>query len=254
MKKVGIRSVERAINILMALSEDEKSFTEICAKVNLSKATVHRILNTLVNQDFVAYDSATGKYRIGWTLLELVSGVVNRSRGLVQSAYPSMEQLWKITGETINLYVRKDTNRMCVAEMVSPQPLKYAVGVGVLVPLYAGSPGKLLMAYLPEKELEKIMSRLNMTPLTKKTIVNPKKFLEELQKIKKRGWATSFGERIEGVSCLSVPIRNYTGEVVASLNILAPYVRLNENEIMKYLDEMQKQAQIISMRLGYKEV
>lgn len=236
--------------MLVALGESEKSLTEISNEVGLSKATVYRILNSLQKKDFVARDSHTGKYFLHWGLLGLASASIYRSHGLVQCAYPAMERLWRLTSETITLYVRRGTSRLCVAELPSPHPLRFTAGVGVTVPLHAGSPGKLLMAYMPQQELEEVIKHIELAALTQKTITDRENLLEELKQIRERGWATSFGERIDGGSSLSVPIWNNRREVVASLNILAPYSRVGEEKIMSYLPALKECAREISSRLG----
>ncbi|HHW92331.1 MAG TPA: hypothetical protein GX735_06540 [Firmicutes bacterium] len=127
--------------------------------------------------------------------------------------------------------------------------MKYTVGIGVTVPLHAGSPGKLLLAYLHPAELEEVLNQIELAALTKRTITNKQKFLRELEVIRGRGWATSFGERIEGVSSLSVPVSDRGTRVVASINILGPFIRLGEERLMGYLDMLKEVGCDISNRL-----
>jgi len=243
--------VERAVDILLCLGRGDKTLTEISAEVGLSKATVYRILGALQKKNFVARDESTGKYYLHWGLMGLISASLGRDQGLVQCVYPYMEKLWRLTGETVTLYIRKGYHRICVAEIVSQHPLKFSVGVGTVVPLNAhtGSPGKLLLAYMKEEEVAEVLNQCEQAGLSSSASERSLLF-KELREIRKRGWASSFGERIKGGSSLSVPVWDRNGEVVASLNILGPYARLNEEALMGYLDVLQKYAQLASMRLG----
>jgi DNA-binding IclR family transcriptional regulator len=245
----GVRAVERAADILACLGKNDLGLSEISKEVGLNKATVFRMLVSLERKGFVTKNSNTGKYSLDWGLLGLLSDALNRNKGLVKCAHPYMEKLWEHTGETITLYIRKGFERLCIAELPSPHPLKYTVGIGVTVPLYAGSPGKLLLAYLHPAELEEVLNQIELIALTKRTITDKQKFLKELELIRKRGWATSFGERIEGVSSLSVPVTDRGNKVVASINILGPFIRVGEERLMGYLDMLKEVGCEISNRL-----
>lgn len=248
--KTGVRAVERAADVLLAVGDKELGLAEISRETGLSKATAYRILHSLERKGFIMQDRVSGRYSLGSALLSLVSGALYRHGDLVQVVYPAMQRLWRLTKETITLYVRQGSSRICVAEIPSPQPLKYTVGVGVTVPLHAGAPGKLLLAYLPDEERERILDGIELEALTRRTITARQELEAELVAIRAQGWAASFGERIEGVSCLSVPVRDAHGEVVACLSILGPYMRLGEQLLMSYLGTLQEEADRISTQLG----
>lgn len=247
---IGVRAVERAVDILVCLGNSELNLTEISKEVNLSKSTVYRMLVSLERKNFVAKCSSTGRYLMGRGILGLLSGTLSQSQGLVQSASPYMESIWRRTRETITLYIHKGFSRLCIAEIPSPHPLKYTVGIGASVPLHAGAPGKLLLAYLSASERAKILSHIGFHSLTSKTITDEGQLLQELKVIRKQGWSTSFGEHIEGVSCLAVPIVNQQAKVIASLNILGPNTRLPEELLMGYLGVLREAARGISNHLG----
>jgi len=246
----GVRAVERAADILVSLGEGEKTLTEISNGLNLNKTTVYRLLGTLQKKDFVLKDAENGKYYLHWGLIGLFHTGLERSQGLVQNAYPYMEKLWKLTGETVTLYIKKGYYRICVSEIVSEHPLKFAVGVGTVVPInaYTGSPGKLFLAYMTREEVSDVLNHEKTSHGFK--ITDQGLLLKELGEIKQRGWAVSYGERIKGGSSLSVPIWNRQGDVVSSLNILGPYARLNEDVLLGYLDLLKECARAASVRLG----
>ena len=192
----------------------------------------------------------SGKYYLHWGLIGLFNSGLERVQGLVQCVYPMMEKLWKLTGETVTLYIKKGYNRICVAEIVSEHPLKFSVGVGTVVPLNlnTGSPGKLFLAYMTREEVVEIFNHEKTSQGFK--VTEQGLLYKELGEIRKRGWAVSYGERIKGGSSLSVPIWNRQGEVVASMNILGPYARLNEEVLLGFLDILKECALSASARLG----
>ncbi|WP_083939996.1 IclR family transcriptional regulator [Desulfoscipio gibsoniae] len=247
----SVRSVERAADILICLGTNEKTLTEISHETGLSKATAYRILGALQKKDFVARDEDTGRYFLHWGLVGVLSENIGREQRLVQSAQSYMQKLWRYTGETVTLYVRKGYNRVCVAEFVSQHFLKFSVGVGTVVPLsvHTGSPGSLLLAYMTEEEVAEVLMQCEQAGLNNNTTERGVLF-QELQKIKKQGWASSFGERINGGTSLSAPIWDRHGKVVASLNVLGPSSRLNKDALMGYLEILKECAASISARLG----
>jgi DNA-binding IclR family transcriptional regulator len=247
----SVRSVERAADILLCLGTNEKTLTEISQETGLSKATAYRILGALQKKEFVARDEDSGRYFLHWGLVGVLSENISREHRLVQSAQSYMQKLWRYTGETITLYVRKGYNRVCVAEFVSQHFLKFSVGVGTVVPLsvHTGSPGNLLLAFMTGEEVADILTQCEQAGLNNNALERGSLF-QELQKIKERGWASSFGERINGGSSLSVPIWDRHGRVVASLNVLGPSTRLKEEALMGYLAVLKEAAASISARLG----
>ncbi len=249
----GVRAVERAADILICLGKGEGTLSEISKEVGLNKATVLRMLVSLERKGFVSKDPLSARYALDWRFMGMFSSMLTRDQGLANISYPFMEKLWKLTNETITLYVRKGYDRLCIAELPSPQPLKYTAGIGVTVPLHAGSPGKLLLAFMPPEEMAEALEKIEMFRLTNKTITSREVLLKELMLIRKQGWSTSFGERIDGVSSLSVPVFNAEKRVNLSLNILGPFVRLGEEILMGYLEPLREAALNLSNRLGYYE-
>lgn len=246
----GVRAVERAADILISLGEGEKTLTEISSWLNLNKATVYRILGTLQKKDFVRKDKESGKYYLHLGLLNLFHSGLETTHQLVQNAFPCMKKLWRLTGETVTLYIKKGYSRICVSEIISEHPLKFAVGIGTVVPInaYNGSPSRLFLAYMTREEIANVVNCEKVSHGFK--VTDQGLLFKELEEIKQRGWAVSYGERIKGGSSLSVPIWNSRGEVIASLNLLGPYARLDEDVLLGYLDLLKECALATSVRLG----
>jgi DNA-binding IclR family transcriptional regulator len=131
-------------------------------------------------------------------------------------------------------------------ELQSVQNIRFTASKGYIAPLYTGSAGKVLLAELKENELNLLLKNIDLVAVGPNTITDEKFLRKEVKKVRKRGYATSFGERIEGSASISVPVRNYICPV--ALSVLGPDNRFKPR-MMDVLQEMQESAENISKRL-----
>lgn len=151
-----------------------------------------------------------------------------------------------MSNETAVLHIRIGTQRICLEEMQSNQSTKYIVGKGSVSPIYAGSAGKILLSELGEKELDLLLENINFVSVGPNTITDRKVLIEELNKIRKTGYAISSGETLEGAISISVPIKGYFCPV--ALSIFGPKFRL-EPRIMDLKKEMEMSAKRILKKI-----
>jgi len=222
----GPRLVERALDVLTALSEGPRALTVVAQEVGLSKATVHRILAGLAYRDFVMQSPQTGEYMLGAGSLRLSRRITDANGGLVALVSPTLSRLRDETGETVVMHARLGRRRVCLAEFESPHPLRYTVGVGADAPLHVGGAGKVLIAWLPESELTQVLPP-DLEALTDFTITSWDVLHAELADVRAQGWAESHGERVVGAFALSAPVFSSDGNVVAVASILGPEARLS---------------------------
>ncbi len=243
----NVRSIERACDILSCIFDGVDSLTEIGKELNLNKSTVHRILATLENKRLV-YRNINNRFEIGPEFVKMVVKKLESNKTLIEAARPSMKRLNILTQETIVLHIAKGLERMCIFEIVSSHSLRYTAGIGECVPLYSGAASFVLLAFLDDESLEMALNKLDMKPLTSKTVLSVEDISKRLRQVRENGYDLSFGERLEGTACLSVPVFSSTG-VVAALSILGPFERLQRNVITNYIPEFKKEAKIISKKL-----
>jgi IclR family KDG regulon transcriptional repressor len=250
-----VRAVERALDILKCFNQSdvELSLGEISDRVNLAKSTVHRLLSTLEQGNFIAQDEENGKYKLSFEVIRL--GVIaSDSIDLKRIAYSVMKNLSAKCGQTSNLYVIQGYERLCISQVAGPHYIKRHSYFGNLLPLYAGASGKLLLAYQSEEWLNRFFDNVKLEKLTENTITNKDSLIKELKKIRKQGYASSSSERDIVSSSVSVPIFNYTDEVVASLTISGPSVMFTKENIDNYISLLIEASNKISSRLGYKNI
>lgn len=228
-KKLTVRAVERALDILLCFSEEsELGLTEIAARVSLNKSTVHRLLASLEGKGFLLRDPLTEKYRLGYRLWELSANLV-REDDPALLFLPEMEKLRDSLGETISLYVRDGRERMRIQAVESKHTIRRVAPIGVRLPLAVGASSKVLVAFEDFHMKEWIMNDPAWPEYVDKS--NYRKQLEQIQSI---GYATSVEEREQGTSAVAAPVINRQGQVIAALSVSGPASRLT----LEKMDEM----------------
>ena len=248
-----VDAIERAIRILDAFSLDrtELGVAEISRKLGLKRSTVHRALVTLEAGGLLRQVGANQKYTLGPKILHLAH-ILQSQLSLQAIALPYMRALRDRCNETVALHVPEGGGRVVVQQVESTHDLRRTYhNIGKVLPLYAGSPGKLLMAYLPQDEVDRVVAETGLKPFTPLTITDPEQFKVELERIRRRGYAISLGEHTPSINSVSCPIRNQEGRVVGVINISGPSVRLTEAKLLEYLPMLQETTLSISRQLGY---
>src|SRR5918995_3596198 len=110
-----VQSLDRALDVLEALATtDELGVSEVAAKTGLVPSTAHRLLGTLVARGYAAQSPNSGRYLLGYKLLELTSGLQDRLERLRSAARPHLEAIMEQTGETTNLVVLEGGNAVYI--------------------------------------------------------------------------------------------------------------------------------------------
>ena len=246
-KSKNVNSITRAISILKSISKGTGKISQISDAVKLTKGTTHRLLATLVETKFVVQDPISLEYFLGPALLELADNPSVTHKNLVNCASKEMEYLRDYTGETIVLHVRSGLESLCIACIESTHAIRYTNPVGFTAPLYLGGAGKVLLAELDDREIFIILENLDLQKITPNTITNREKLVEEIEMVRKCGYATSFGERIVGSSCFSVAVRDYIMPV--SLSVFGTITRPKIDEREDLLNQLKASSKKISKKL-----
>jgi len=246
------RAAERTLDILLAFLPDGHplGISELSRAVHLPKGTVHRLVSVLVGRGFLARDPVTAQYRIGLATFRLGNLVLAQAH-VRAAALPVIRALASATGETVNLNVVIDGRRVCIEKAESSQDIRHAVELGRPMPLYAGASGKVLLAHLPEAEINPIVAA-GLRRLTESPPVERHRLLRQLAEIRRRGVAVSSNERIDGASSVSAPIRDGIGRVVAGLTISGPTYRFTPRRVREFIALVRDGARRVSGALGYR--
>jgi len=248
--QVLVRSVARAIDILLALQHGTVSLGRIAQRTGLSKPTAHRLLASLAYGQLVIQDPVTSEYMLGPGCLGIADAVMSGLGGLGPMAKPTLEELAEGSGESAALHVRAGLQRICVEQVPSPQPVRYTARVGASNPLHTGAMGKILLAFSDPSDLPDVLDRLTLTASTEATITDRRTLEEELRNVRGRGYAVSRGEQAIGVAAVSAPVLRHDGVVLAAISILGPTDRVTDSKIDEALPALIAAAKDLTERLG----
>lgn len=251
----SVEAIERAIRILDAFSIDrpELGVAEITRALGLKRSTVHRALSTMEAGGLLKQDPATQKYGLGSKVLKLAH-VLQSQLSLGAVALPYMRALRDRFNETVALHVLEGRARVVVQQVESTHDLRRIYHeAGKPLPLHAGSPGKAILAFLPRNEIVAIIESTGLDALTGKTVTDAENLLLELEEIRRLGYSTSVGERSDGISSISCPIRGRDGRVIASMNISGPEQRFTRARALACFPALRDATRAISRELGCPE-
>lgn len=248
----SFKSFRKVIRVLecFSLQEPRLSLSEIARRAELPLSTAHRILATLREARIVEQEGDRELYRLGLKLLELGSMVLANME-LHREALPFIEELARESGETVHLGVFDGSEVVSIEKMDSPQGLASQITVGKSAPAYCTAVGKALLAFQPETVLDRIC-KLGFTGYTPRTITHSARLRKELERIRVAGYAVDDEEHHPGVRCVAAPVRDHSGNVIASLSISGPALRISTEAIPSLAQRLKEITGKLSARLGYK--
>jgi DNA-binding IclR family transcriptional regulator len=246
----AVRSVDRAAALLLALGDStgDTGVTELARQLGLHKSTASRLLATLQRRGLVEQDEESGRYRLGLVVIRLAERA-ERTLDLKAVALPELERLARATRETVGLGVVEGDACLTVAQVDGPNMVASPDWTGRTTPLHCTAPGKVLLAALAERDVMRI-ARPGLAPRTDRTITTLETLIEELVKVRRRGFATSFSEWIAGINAVAVPVVDGRGRVIASLSVWGPSSRITPARILELATHARATAAAISARLG----
>lgn len=245
------------LRLLMPRSQgQELGVLELSRASGLPLGTVHRLLESMARHGLVYRDPTTRKYRLGWTLVELGLSVLEGTE-LRTAAYPVMVSLADKTKESIYLAVRDGDHGIFVEKVDSPLHLRIMEPLGLRAPLDKGASRKVILAYLPDHEqeafLETLVSSSDQGSRGEGSNAVPtavEKLKAELEDIRIRGHAVTYGETTPGTAGVAVPLRDYRERVIASLSAAGPASRFTDETVPSILTALKEGARQIENRLG----
>lgn len=229
--------------------EQDLSLAELSRRLKVHRSTLHRLLLALCRYRLLEQNPRTRRFRLGLRLFELgnqaVAGVQLR-----EVARPHLRELTAETGETSHLVVLDEGEALYLEKFESSNALRMPSRVGRRVPAHCTAVGKVLLAHLPEQELDGVLQARGLGRFTAHTLTTPQALKAELRRIRERGYAVDNEEIEEGLRCVGAPVRNYTGEVVGSVSIAGPSSRLTWERLPQLEERVMACAAAISRDLG----
>ncbi len=248
-----VSSLVRGLKILSTFTPSQPALkvSEIAEKTGIDQATVFRFVYTLEKLGYLVRDKETKRYRQGVKMLTISlparSGIAVRDKAL-----PIMTELSKRINETVKATVLDDVDIVTIAVLEVMDKLVYPTPIGHRAPAYCTAMGKVLLAFQPVENWDKLISRIDFLPRTEQTIVDPAAFRAELANVRRQGYAIQDGELVVGYSSIAAPIFGHDHTVAAAMNISGLSIEvLNKDKIGFFTAELIKSAFAVSAQLGY---
>ena len=213
---------------------------------------MHRFLSVLTKLGYVQKNISTGKYFATLKIFQLGVSVRNKL-SLIGIARPYMEELGGMLNETVNIAVFAQNNVVVIDRVQSPETLRTNIIVGQHLPAYCTAFGKVFLAAMSAKELDGYLKTVTLKPITRHTITKPPALREEIKKVAKAGYAIDNRELDENIRCLSSPIKDESGKVVAALSISGPTNRAKMVRLRTLTKTIKETTEEISRKLGYRK-
>ncbi len=228
----GIGVLDKAVGLLHTIAESPCGLAELCERTGLPRATAHRLAAGLETHRLLARDRS-GRWCLGPALTELAAQV---NDALLTASATVLPRLREMTGESVQLYRREDTTRICIAALEPHAGLRDTVPVGTRLPMTAGSGAKVLLAYSDTATQEAVLPTAKFNERT-------------LAEVRRRGWAQSAAEREPGVASVSAPVRDRAGAVIAAVSVSGPIDRMGRRPGVRWATDLLAAADAITRRL-----
>lgn len=246
-------TVGKSLDLLELFGKVGTSLTvkEICQHSSLPESTVYRYIKTLSQRDYLEYDPAVQKYRLGMNLIKL-GYLAMKQLEIHRSCYFIMENLARKTGETVTLTVRKGISAIVVEVVDSGRGgIKLAMDRGDSLPLHLCAITRPLVAFLPEEEIDSIFHGNPPKLFTTYTLTDSVKIRGELQKVKHQGYSYSSHQLTNGAAGLGAPIWDFSEKVVGTLGLVGPLSSFEKSRIPSLLKSLLEAARECSMKMGF---
>lgn len=247
-----IQSVRRAVRVIEQLAGEKSPIAigQLSKKTGLHVSTTHRLLATLKLDGFVQQDPTSGRYSLGSRLVFLGQQYLE-GLDLRQAARPFLEELSRRTGETANLVVLNEGEAVYLDKVEGGSGLRISSRIGGRAPLHCTAAGKILLASLPEAEIEQWVAGRGLEALTPHSLTDPTQLRDELVKVRRQGFALDLEECEEGVHCVATAVQSARGETVAAVSISGPTVRMHTRRVQELSSHIVLTGSQISAQLGY---
>lgn len=247
-----VQVLDRALAALgiLAKSSSACSLAELCSALSLHKSTVHRIMMVLEQQRMVVKNADTGRYRLGLRLFELGSRAID-GLDLRGRARPYLNRLQDTFGETVFFCILDEGQVFYMEKVESQRSVRTACTVGSRAPAYCTAVGKAMLAELPDVEVNRIVRRWGLKPITANTITTAAALKAELKAVRARGFAIDDEEKEEGLRCVGAAVHAHSGKLVAAMSISGPAFRMTKERVPEVGRTLLQAASDLSVELGY---
>ncbi|GAA4569053.1 IclR family transcriptional regulator domain-containing protein [Planotetraspora kaengkrachanensis] len=213
-----VQSLERGLAVIRVFDAENPALTlsEVAARSDLTRAAARRFLLTMVDLGYMHSDGRL--FRLSPRVLELGYSYLS-SLSFPEIAEPQLERLVAEVKESASMSVLDGDDIVYVTRVPTSRIMSVSIMVGTRFPAYVTSMGRVLLANLPEEEVDRRLKQARLESRTSRTITSEQALRTELQRVRTQGYAIVDQELEEGLRSVAAPIRSRTGAVIAAVNI-----------------------------------
>ncbi|NRA88956.1 MAG: IclR family transcriptional regulator [Rhizobiales bacterium] len=245
-----IKALDRGLQILHQLSvEGSSNLSDLALKVGVPTSSTHRTLATLAKHGFVGFNESNQKWFVGVEAFRVGSAFLLQTN-LVEVAQDVLRELVSDTGETANLAIVDQENVVFISQVEATKPVRACFASGHRGLMHASGIGKIFLAHMDEKELNKVLKKTGLPTYTPKTLNTQDMLISDLKLIRQRGWSLDNEERYDGMSCIASAVYNSFGEIIAGISVSGPSVGFNGQTIEEIGACVKKSAAQLTTKMG----
>jgi IclR family pca regulon transcriptional regulator len=244
-------SLARGLAVIRAFSQQRRHLTiaQLSQRTGIPRAAVRRCLYTLAKLGYVAADDARG-YSLRPAILALGHAYLS-STPLATMAQPLLDHVSDALHESSSMAVLEGDEILYIARSTTTTRLmSIDLGLGSRLPAYCSSMGRVLLASLPEADLDAYLARVSLTRLTHRTLTTKAELKRALDEVRRKGFSVVDQELEIGLRSIAVPVVDPAGKVIASINVGTQSARVSVGEMQdKFLAQLQHAAHELSTLL-----
>lgn len=223
---------------------------ELIDSLDVSKNSIYRITQTLIEHGYVSRDDNTRSYNLTRKMMMIGASAMGDSQ-LVEQSIDAMRALRDEVNASVYLGVLEGTTGVILEQAIGGHPFKFSVDLGTRFNLHSGAPGKALLAALPDDEGEALLSKLKLARFNERTITTKKAMRVEIARIRKCGYATDQAEEFEGCHCLGSVIKDHRGYPIAMIWATGSSFNLTTDRFAEIGEKIKVTANQISLKFGH---
>lgn len=252
LKEYSVPSIERALSVLECLGQSKRGFSisEIGRRLKIPKSSAHLILTTLERRGFLQKNTQTGRYHFGLQLVSLSRSALE-NLDLREEARPFLGSLMQESGLTVHMAVLEREEAVIIEKVEAPGLVRLASWIGRRLDVNCTGVGKVLIAFLPNDELDYLLRTKDFARHNSRTIISKTALRRELALVKQAGYALDNEEDEPGVCCIGAPVFDANGKVVAAISVAGTTSQIGTDRVQKLAGQVMRTARGISLRLGY---
>lgn len=252
LKSARVGVIGKILRILELLDQFPAGLKlkDVAEKTGINKSTAHRFLSHLEGENYLLRDG--GAFLLGPKIARLGGGVRSETT-LCKISRPTLENLRKVTGETVILAVLDGSSVLYLDVLESPHRFRLTAQIGARGTAYSTALGKAILANMVDGEKrEEILASFSFEASTPHTLTTISRLKKDLEQTREQGFSHDDEEAFAGSRCVGAPIVGADGEVVAAISISGPTARVSRESLPFYSTQIRQAAQEISWKLGHR--